>query len=387
MSTTGTVFINGSGAQNISAGTFNNLTINKSSGTASVTGNNTLAGNLTIQQGILNLSTYTLNRQSSGGSFAMSAGTTLQVRGSNNFPSNYSTNTLNAGSTVLYDGSIAQSIAGIPYGNLSFSNGGSNAKTQLANLSVTGNLLINSGATFNSGGFSTTLSGNWTNSGTFTASTGTVILNGTAKTVNGNTTFNRVTVNGSYTVVGSNIVFNGLFWVTTGASYIGSAITTFNGDLTNNGTLVGNGTTTFTGTSLQTIRLVNALLSASTGIVNFNGSVSPVLNSNSSPQFATLNINNTAGLNPTVGSTVFVALNIGAGAVLNAGNSTHTIYGSFTNAGTVTSTGTLNFVPVAAKTIALGNSGFSSDGIVNFGGAGQITITGNPGLFEYSYHF
>ena len=378
LSTTGTVFMNGSGTQNISTGTFNNLTINKPSGVANLVGNNTLAGNLTIQQGVFNLSTYTLNRQSTGGSFAMSAGTTLQTGGSNNFPSNYSTNTLDAASTVLYNGSTTQSIAAVTYGSLSFSNGGSNAKTQLANLSVTGDLLINSGATFNSGGFSNALSGNWTNSGTFTASTGTVILNGVSKIITGNTTFNSVTVNGSYTDGGSNMIFNGLFWVTTGASYISSATTTFNGDLTNNGTLVGNGTTTFTGTTVQTIRLVNALVSASTGIVNFNGNVSPILNSNSSPQFATLNINNTAGLNPTVGSTVFVALNINAGAILNAGNSTHTIFGSFTNAGTVTSTGTLNFTPATAKTIAFGNSGFSSDGIVNFGGTGQITITGTP---------
>ena len=380
LSTTGTLNINGSGAQNISAGTFNNLTINKTSGVANLTGNNSVAGNLSVQAGTLNLSTYTISRQSSGGSFSMSAGSTLQVGGANNFPSNYSVNTINATSTVLYDGTVAQSIAGITYGNISFSNGGSNAKTQLANMTVAGNLLINSGATFNSGGFSTGLSGNWTNAGTFTPSSGTVILNGTSKTVTGNTTFNNLTVNGAYTVVGSNMTYNGLLWVTTGASYISSAATTSvcNGDLTNNGTLVGNGTITFTGTSVQTIRLVNAILSASTGVVNFNGNVSPVLNSNSSPQFATLNINNTAGLNPTTGATVFVALNIGSGAILNAGNSTHNIYGSFTNAGTVTSTGTLNFVPVAPKTIALGSSGFSSDGIVNFGGTGQITITGTP---------
>src|SRR6185437_156773 len=121
LSTTGIVDFNGSGTQNISAGTFNNLTINKPSGAANLLGNNTLAGNLSIQQGVLNLSTYSLNRQSSGGSITMSAGTTLQVGGANNFPSLYSSNTLDAASTVIYNGTVSQSIAGISYGNLTFS--------------------------------------------------------------------------------------------------------------------------------------------------------------------------------------------------------------------------------------------------------------------------
>jgi hypothetical protein len=382
LSTTGTVTLNGSAAQNISGGNFNNLTINKSSGSAVLTGNNTLAGNFSIISGTLDLSSYTLNRQSQGGTFSMASGTLLQLAGSNNFPSKYSTYTLNAASTVLYNGSLPQSVAGVTYGNLTLSNGGSNQKTQLGNLTAAGNLLINSGATFNSGGYTATLIGNWTNNGIFNASTGGVILNGTGKTLTGNTTFNRVTVNGSYTVSGSDMVYNGLLWVTTGASYISDGHATVSGDLTNNGTLIGNGTTTFTGTSVQTIRLVNALVSSSTGIINFNGNVSPILNSNSSPQFATLNINNTAGLNPSVGATVYIALNVNTGAKLNTANATYTIYGSFTNAGTVTSAGILNFMPVTAKTIALGSSGFSSDGTVNFGGTGQITLTGKPDHFN-----
>lgn len=378
LSTTGTVNFNGSGTQNISAGTFNNLTINKPSGTANLSGNNTLAGNLSIQQGVLNLSTYTLNRQSSGGSITMSAGTTLQVGGANNFPFLYSSNILDAASTVLYNGTVSQSIAGISYGYLTFSNGGMNPKTLLSGITVGGDLLINSGATFNSNSYSTLLKGNWTNNGTFNASTGTVILNGTGKTLTGNTIFNGVTINGSYTVVGSDMTYNGLLWVTTGASFVSNGHATISGNLTNNGTLIGNGTTTFSGTTVQTIRLVNALTSSSTGIVNFNGTISPILNSNSSPQFATLNINNTAGLYSNAGGTVYIALNVNTGAKLSIDNATYNIYGSFTNAGTVTSTGTINFVPVTPNTIALGGSGFSSDGTVNFGGTGQITLTGKP---------
>ncbi|MEO7046928.1 MAG: hypothetical protein ABI091_16620, partial [Ferruginibacter sp.] len=385
LSTTGTVFINGSGAQNISSGNFNNLTIDKSSGVATLTGINIIAGDLKILQGSLDLSTYTLNRQSSGGNITMASATTLMVGGANNFPSMYSVNSLDAGSTVLYNGTIAQSVAGVSYGNLSFSNGNTNAKTQLSDLTVKGNLLINGGASFNSGGYILGLSGNWINNGTFIPTSGTVLMNGTGKLVSGNTTFNKVTVNGSYNTMGYDLAFNGLFWVTTGGSFISPSATataTFNGDLTNNGTLIGNGITTFGGTSMQTIRLVNALVSASTGVVNFNGNVSPVLNSNTSPQFATLNVNNTAGIHSSVGGKIFVALNVNTGASLTVDNATYTIYGSLTNLGTVAGTGTIDFSPPTPKTIALGTSGFSNDGTVIFGGSGQITMTGKPDYFN-----
>jgi hypothetical protein len=366
INTAGSAFINGAGTQDISAGVFNNLTINKASGTANITGVNSLTGDLTILSGTLNLSTYTINRQTVGGRLSMSAPTSLQVGGSNNFPSNYSLNTLDSNSTVLYNGTMAQIIAAITYGHLVLSNGGTNAKTQSGTTRVAGNLLINNGATFHSGGFNTILSGNWTNNGTFTASTGTLVLNGADKTLTGNTTFNRVTVNGGYRVVAGDNIYNSLLFVANGASYVTGGNATVNGDVTNNGSLTGGGITTFTGTVVQTIRLVNALVSNSSGIVNFNGYVSPVLNSSSSVQFATVNFNNTAGFNASVSASVGVALNVGVGATLNCGIVTYNIYGSFTNAGTVTSTGTINFAPTAAATIALGSSGFSSSGIVRF---------------------
>jgi len=377
---TGTVNMNGTGTQNISATTFNNVIVNKSSGTAVSTGNTTVNGNVTLQSGIFDLSTFTCNRSSTGGILSVANGTSLYIGGANNFPANFATNSLGNTSTVLYNGTVAQSVKGVNYGNLSFSNGGAAAKTLVASGTVNGDILVNSGATLHSGGFTITLLGNWTNSGTFTPSTGTVVFNGAAKTITGNTTFNRITVNGSYTVADNDIIYNGLINVTSSGSYAaGGGVATVNGDLTNAGTLTSTGTTTFTGTTLQTLRLINALSSTSTGIVNFNGNVSPVMNSTSSPNFATLNINNTAGVNPSVSWTIFVAMNVNSGAIFNGAVSTHNIYGNFTNAGTTTSTGTLNFIPVSAKTINFGGSGFSSTGTINFGGSGQITIAGTPG--------
>ncbi len=377
---TGTVIFNGSGTQNISATAFNNITVNKSAGTAILTGNSTVNGNLILQAGTFDLSTYNCNRVSAGGILSLSNGTHLNLAGSVNFPANFAINTLGNSSTVLYNGSGVQTVASKSYGNITFSNGGSNSKTLSASVTVNGDISISSGSTLHSGGFTITLIGNWTNSGTFTPSAGTVVLNGVAKTITGNTIFNHITVNGSYTVADNDIVYNGLIHVTpTGNFSAGAGLATVNADLTNSGILTSTGTTTFTGTVLQTLRLINALSSTSTGIVNFNGTISPVMNSTSSPQFATLNINNTAGVNPSIGWTVFVAMNISSGGIFNAGVSTHTIYGNFTNAGTITSTGTLNFTPSSAKTINFGSSGFSSTGTVNFGGSGAITIAGTAG--------
>jgi len=379
----GTVTFNGTGSQTISSSTFNAIIINKASGTATLNGNVTVNNTLDVQAGTLDLATYTANRSAAGGQFSLAANTAIFVGGSNNFPQNYANNTLNAASTVTYNGTGIQTVTGISYGNLVFSNGGSNAKTLSGSLSATGNITLNSGATVDASSYTITLSGNWTNSGVFSPSTGTVVLLGNSKTITGTTTFNKVTVYGSYTVTGSDITYNGLLYVTAAGTYVaGNGTATVNGDLTNSGTLTSTGTTTFSGTSLQTIRLINALVSTSTGIVNFNGNVSPVFNSTTTPTFANLNISNTAGINPSVDWQVLVSMTINSGGVFNGGNSTHTIKGSFTNNGTVTSDGIISFEPTSAVAVKLSGTSFTSNGSVNFGGSGAITITGTASLLN-----
>lgn len=378
---TSTVVFAGSASQAVSATTFNNLTINKAAGTVTLTGNLVLNGNLAVTAGTLSLAAYTANRGAAGGTLSLSNGAMLQVGAAAGFPSNYSTYTLGSSSTVVYNGTITQTVAGVNYGHLSFSN--SSTKTLAGTCTVNGDITINSGATLNAAGFTVNLYGNWVNNGSFTPATGTVTLNGASKTITGNTTFNRLTIYGSYTVNGSDITYNGLLLIATGGSYnAGSGSATVNGDLTNNGSLVSNGVTTFTGTSQQTIRFVNAVTSNSSGVINFNGTVSPVLNSTSTPTYATLNINNTAGVNASVGWLVMVAFNISSGATFNGGASTHTIRGSFTNNGTVTSSGTLYFNPYATQNIQLVGTGFSSTGTVIFGGTAPLTVSGTPTAFN-----
>lgn len=373
---TGTVQLNGPAGQSVSASSFNNFIVNKPSGTASLSGNITINNNLSVTAGTLDAASFTASRSLFGGTFSMATGTSFVLAGASNFPSNYSTYDLAATSSVNYNGNSAQTVAGIPYGNLVFNSGGS--KTLSAPATVKGDITINSGASFDAGAHTLSLTGNWTNNGIFIPSTSTLLLNGAGKTISGATTFNKITVYGSYTVNNSNITYNGLLNVTSTGSYdAGTGTAIVNGDLTNSGSLSSGGTTTFSGTSLQTIRFLNAILSNSSGIINFNGNVSPVLNSTSTPTFANLNINNTAGINPSVNWLILGAFNIGTGAIFNGGAPTHTIRGNFTNNGTVTSSGTLNFNPITTSAINFG-SAFSSTGTVILSGAGAITLAGTP---------
>lgn len=376
----GTVLLNGSGPQTISVAAFNILNINKPTGTVSLSDNISINEDLNLLAGTLNLSAYTINDAGAGDVFSMADGTNLYVSGANNFPENFNTYTLGTNSNVYYDGIVAQNIAEVDYGNLILSNGGASAKTFTGSPAVNGDLTINSGTTIKGSNSIITLNGNWVNNGgNFIPETSGLLLNGNTKTLTGNSTFNDFTVNGSYSVASSDMTFNGEFLVTNSGSYkAGTGVATVNGDFTNSGYAFSPGTTTFSGTTHQDIRLINALVSTSTGIVNFNGNVSPDFNSTTTPTFATLNINNTAGVNPSVGWTVLIAFNINSGAIFNGGNSTHLIEGSFTNNGTVTSTGTLDFEPYAAVPIKLNGTNFSSTGEVIFGGSANTTITGTP---------
>ncbi len=375
----GTITFIGTGSQTISLATFYNIIVNKPSGAATFTGNIDVYGDFTIQSGNIDLGVYSANRTSQGGTFTLAAGTSLTVGGAANFPASYSTYNLDATSSVIYNGTVAQNVNGVDYGSLVLTNGGSNAKTLTGTATVNSDITINSGATLNGDVYTINLGGNWNNSGTFVPATGAVLLNGTGKTVNGNTTFNKLTVYGSYTVTGADVTYNGALNITSSGSYTaGSGIATVNGDLTNSGALTSTGTTTFTGTTVQTLRLLNAIASTSTGVINFNGTVPPVLNSTSAPTFATLNINNTGGINPSVDWTVFIGFNVGSGAIFNGGVSTHTFYGSFVNNGTVTSDGVLNFLPSSSKTYTLKGTNFTSNGTVVFGGTGAIATVGTP---------
>jgi hypothetical protein len=157
-------------------------------------------GNLNVNaSSTLDLATKTFNRSAVGGTLTLAAGATLKLAAGSggqtgsNFPLNFSTNTLNATSTVEYNGVVAQTVFATPvYGNLTLT--GAATKTAGAGLTINGNVVINTGATFAGSTFSHIFKGNWTNSGTF-SSTGTASFSGSGvQTITGATTFNNLTL-------------------------------------------------------------------------------------------------------------------------------------------------------------------------------------------------
>lgn len=368
---------NGTGTQTISASTFNNIEVIKPIGSSVIlAGDLVVNGDMNVVSGTFNLKTFICARSVQGGTITLGNSATA-ILGANNPPVNFSSYSLADSSTVIFDGVDEQIIAAadISFGNIVLRNTG--IKKLAGLLTVNGNLTIENGSTFNADSNTINLKGNWTDNGTFIPSTGTVSFTGASKTISGNTTFNIVTVTGSYTIL-HNVTFNELLNITsTGSLSGGSSIhVTMHGDLINSGVLYTLGTTTYSGNRVQTLRLVNAVTTVAL-TVNFNGTVSPVLNSTSAPQFGYLNINNTGGVNPSVGWTVLYSLTIGNGASFNGGISTHNLLGNVTNNGTITSSGRLNFIPSATATVNLGNN-LSSTGTVVFGGAGAMTLTGIP---------
>ena len=375
------VIFDGSATQNISATTFNNLEFNKPvNSVANLTGAVTLKGNLVGTSGTLDIKNFFFNRDVAGGSATMSDNATLIIA-ADNAPNLFANYFLSTGSTVIFNGTGTQNLLlpGVVYGNIIFRNGGT--KLLHTPITVQNNLTIETGATFHGGANVITLNGNWINNGTFTPATSTVLANGSDKTVSGVTTFNKLTVAGSYAFL-SDVTLNGLLNITNTGTLTGGATinTILHGDLTNSGTLLTLGQSTFTGNVVQTLSLINAVQTVAY-TVNFNGTVSPVLNSTSAPQFAYLNINNTGGVHPSVGWTVLYGFTVGAGASFNGGVSTHNFLGYVTNSGTITGSGRYNFLPATPVTINLG-SNFTNTGSVYFSGAGAITMLGTPISFN-----
>lgn len=230
------------------------ITMQRTAGTVTFTGNVT-GNSLTVNGsgGILNLGaglTHTIKTD-----VAITAGTlnggssTLNLLGLGTALT-YNGGTFDAGSgTVNLGASGNQSIAGTKvatFYNLTLSGSGNKtlqAGTVINNnftimgtasanpagdLTIKGNVDIQSGTTFVAVNNSTCqVGGNWTNSGTFTAGTGTVIFNGTtSQTIGGTvtTTFNNLTINntGTGVTLGISETVNGVLSLNNGLITTGS---------------------------------------------------------------------------------------------------------------------------------------------------------------------
>jgi len=256
---TGTVNYNDAGAQTVATYAYNNLSVTKSTGTATLAANTSIGGNLTVTcpavctNGTLDLSTFTADRTAAGGTLSVGAGATLRIGGTNSFPGNYSTHTLNGTSTVNFAGTN-QTVTAETYGTLILSGSGTKTMPAASFTAVTdflmqgtasataGNAIsvgrdftLGAGTTFNAASFTHNVGRNFTNNGaTFTASTSTINLNGAAAQVIGgtsSTTFNGLTIaNTSGGVsLGANETANGTLTLTSGIVNTTSSYTLISG--------------------------------------------------------------------------------------------------------------------------------------------------------------
>ena len=221
-----TILMNGTSSQSIDASSaYQNILINNTTATVTAVNNLTVNNTLKLATGAtLDMSTYSLS-----GSFALASGTgnagTLKTQ---NTSSNPIPNGLTYSGTVKYYSTTGtQSIAIGTYNNLDISGGTTGgrilpvgtinvagnytANTGTGTVTVTGdtinfngNTTVSGATSFNNVIIATTstltapaanlnIAGNFTNNGTFNASTGKVVFNGTTQTITGANTFNKFT--------------------------------------------------------------------------------------------------------------------------------------------------------------------------------------------------
>lgn len=308
----------------IASNKIGNVTI-AATGSNTITLNNscTPTGDLTITSGTLVLGANTIDRAAAGGTLSIAAGAGLRIGGTNTFPANYSTNTLNLTSTVEYNGTGAQTIGNQNYGNLIVSQARGGATITLPagtidvagtfTASLSGYVASNTGNTFNYSGASGQTIASFlynnlssANNNRVLQSTGTIGIAGT-----------YTPGTGTYTVTGSTVNFNGTGAQTISAKNYNNLTISGNkggGNVTlaNSGNILVAGTLSFTATSVTYVNTGSTVV--------FNGT------SQSIPQVPGVGYNNLtiqqASGNATLltGTTVDGTLDLAGGKLILNGN-------------------------------------------------------------------
>jgi len=423
---TSTVTFNGTAAQSIGgsfATGFNNLTISNTGNTVSLAANATIAGNLNVSSGTFNLSTFTANRTSAGGSLMVANNATLQIGGTNTFPINYSVNTLVVASTVEYAGTN-QTVGSQTYGNLkltsssgaavktlpvvaltvlgsvisSVGTGTSLSFTATTTVNVSGSVFIGASTTFNGGNSFHTIGGNWTNNGTFNGSAGTINFSGSGAQIGGSgaqnfynlavtasmVSFSNVNINVASNLTTSssgsfNQVSGGSITMSGSSKVINGSGISFN-DLVISGTITGQTSFIIAGNLT-----VSGTLSATTGSITMSG-LSKTISGTGTKSFSTLSITGTATTNAnfSISSALIVSGSLMASAGTTTFIGTSTLSGianlfNITINGTSLQLSTNSTLGIAnAMTITVGtlNVTSSAPNTVNFNGTGAQNING-----------
>jgi hypothetical protein len=279
---TGTLTIDGSTDQTVDPGnvTFNNFTINKSAGTATLIDALVATGNFAISNGTFNSAALDINvggNWNNSGTWSQSGGT-VTLDATNAGPFTISNNGSGSFNTLTIDGTVT----GYQLNSA---------------IDIDGALTINTGDTLNASVNTIFSSGNWTNNGTFLHGTGMVVFDGGVlqQIDNGSSSFNRITVNKSadrvqldaVTTIDSNLTIisgelrsdvstdvNGSIIISAAGTYnMNSNPATVSGSFDNAGSLINPGTVTFDGSSGDPYNINSGSSSFANVTVNATGLV------------------------------------------------------------------------------------------------------------------
>jgi len=306
-----------------------NSTTKTLAGNVTMKGTTAATGQVLITNGILNLSTFTINRAVTvaGGTFTVSDNTSLLIGGTNTFPANYATVNLGNASIVEYYGN-AQTVGAQTYGTLKLSattgaviktlpasvltvNGdfvstigtGTAVSYTAANaINVAGNMDIGASTTFTGSSFNHSVNGSLTVNGIFTGSTSTLTMAGNSTAISGSGTFN----------------FNNLTFTGTGVTASAASQLIIAGSITASG---------------------GSFAHSSGGVTTLSGAAGSI--NGTTLTFDSLSITGT--ITDATGYTLNGSLNVGAAASLSSSTGTVVMSGS---GKTITNSGTLSLYSV-----------------------------------------
>jgi uncharacterized repeat protein (TIGR01451 family) len=405
---TGTVNAIGTGAQALRGGTYYNLTINKTSGTATLSAPTTVSNMLWVAVGTL-----------SDGGNQITGGSTLQVDNlatlslgsgavSTSFPGGFAVNTLGPSSDVIYAAANnAQQIASFPnYGWLTVDSGGgigiiktvdgggvinavrldpTNGAGSLTldlagkTANVSGNLGGDGNITFVSSAGNINLGGDFTNTGTFTPGVSTFTYNGTGTQQVRGVSYHNLTINkiaGSAQLAGATSVFGNLT-ITNGSLLGVTNNLTVEGSTTNGGSLdAGSGIWKFRGAVAN-----NSLFSGATGTIVLDGSAAQTWSGSIVANLNNFQMANFSGVTLNRGINVGGTLDL-AGGIINVALTealTVTSANVTRTAGYVIGPLAMNLPNATTRTFHVGTaSGYAPVDILP-SGSGLTTVTAKQG--------
>ncbi len=301
-----------------SAGAYNNLHTNNTSGTgatlsAAITATN-VTGNLRVQTGTFNNGGFAIAGNAAA-TFQVVNGATFKLTGTTSaFPTGFGTVTLGATSTVNYAGTGAQIVVAQNYGHLTISSARAGNNVTLANsgtIGVAGTLTDT--ASFNAGNGLVTTGSTVDYNGT-----GSQSVTALSPLVAGSSTYNNLTISNTTLAVSASTSFSvgGNFTVNANATFAPSSGVVISGS----GTLTGSGTVRVTRATGSTdfagqYTITNKTLTNLT--VEFAGAAAQGTGTNT---FGGLKINNASGVTLSGDVTVNGTLTLSSGNISTSTN-------------------------------------------------------------------